>query len=305
MTGVKNRNSNAKHIMMIKKKALVLEGGGIRSAYLSGVLLAFHQKQLTHFDYVLGTSAGACCGANFIAGEPEKNRLILEDYLTGRRFVRFANLFSRENVIDIDYLVDEVCKHHVPLDIEKIRKAAPTLMVTATHYQHGGVVYFNSREHDIHEILRASCAMPYFYRKQAFYKGERFIDGGMVASIPVKKAIDLGATDIIVVGTREEGYRKSPDRLPNWVHRFFYPDSSKMSQIFELRSIKYNQALDLIHNPPQGVTIHFVRPSQKLSVSRTTRSKERVHQAVELGVEDGMKFANGQEAAAFVSQISP
>ncbi|OGQ07643.1 MAG: hypothetical protein A3G32_02870 [Deltaproteobacteria bacterium RIFCSPLOWO2_12_FULL_40_28] len=289
----------------MKKKALVLEGGGIRSAYLSGVLLAFHQKKLTGFDYVLGTSAGACCGANFIAGEPEKNRRILEDYLTGRRFVRFGNLFSKENIVDIDYLVDEVCKNHVPLNIEKIRKAAPTLMVTATHYQHGGAVYFNSREHDIHEILRASCAMPYLYRKQACYRGERFIDGGMVDSIPVKKAINLGATDIIVVGTREEGYRKSPDLLPNWVHRLFYPDSPQMPQVFELRSKRYNQAIDLICNPPQGVKIHFLRPSQKLSVSKTTRSKKRVHEAVELGFKDGMKFTSEKGAASFVSQISP
>ena len=44
---------------------LVLEGGGNRAIYTSGVLDAFMEKDIT-FPYVIGVSAGSCNGASFI-----------------------------------------------------------------------------------------------------------------------------------------------------------------------------------------------------------------------------------------------
>ena len=44
---------------------LVLEGGGNRSIYTSGVLDAFIENNIT-FPYVIGVSAGSCNGASLI-----------------------------------------------------------------------------------------------------------------------------------------------------------------------------------------------------------------------------------------------
>jgi len=273
------------------KKALVIEGGGIRSAYVAGVLCALKDQGITDFDMVVGTSAGACCGANFVSGEVEKNRHILEDYLTGNRFVRLSKVFSRENIVDIDFLIDDICNGLVPLNIPKIKSSKTILYITALDYHTGQTVYFNSRDHDIHEALRASCAMPYLYRKKVHYDGRRLVDGGMTESIPVKKAIDEGATELVVIGSREKGYRKPVDRLPNWLHRMTYPDSPIMEKAFRERSSCYNNILDLIQVPPAGVKIHFIAPTQKMPVSRTTRSRDKVVAACDMGYQDGLKFS--------------
>lgn len=272
------------------KKGLVLEGGGIRSAYLAGVLLAFHERKLNDFDVVTGSSAGACCGANFIAGEPEKNRTILEDYLTGDRFVRYRHIFSKQNIVDIDYFIDDVCGGFVPLNIKLIRQARAILYITAMDYATGHVQYFNNREHNIHEALRASCAMPYLYKNKAIYKGRRYLDGGMVASIPLQKALDDGCQEIIVVGTRERSYRKSKTLLPQWLYNLCCRDNPKMGHFFHRRHLLYNQVFDTIQNPPQGVRIHYIAPKSKLPVSRTTRRKDKVKMTVEIGYEDGREF---------------
>ena len=42
-----------------RKTGLVLEGGGMRGVFTSGVLDAFMKHQL-YFDYVVAVSAGAC-----------------------------------------------------------------------------------------------------------------------------------------------------------------------------------------------------------------------------------------------------
>lgn len=276
--------------MAESKKGLVLEGGGIRSAYLAGVLLAFHDREFNHFDVVAGTSAGACCGANFIAGEPEKNKIILEDYLTGNRFVSYRNVFSKRNVVDIDYLVDEVCTYHVPFSLEKIKNAGSLLYISAVDYLTGEVSYFNNREHNIHEAIRASCAMPYLYRKKAVYDGRRYLDGGLLAGIPLEKVLESGCEEIVVISTRHQGYRKPKDRIPAWIHRFTYSDSSVMAEIFKNRSISYNKCLDQIKNPPKGIKIHFIVPRERLPVARVTRDRGKVQSTVKLGYEDGLGF---------------
>ena len=48
---------------MHEKLGLVLEGGGMRGAYTSGVLGAFMDENIK-FPYVIGVSAGANNGAN-------------------------------------------------------------------------------------------------------------------------------------------------------------------------------------------------------------------------------------------------
>ena len=271
------------------KTALVLEGGGMRSSYLAGVLMALHERGMK-FDCVIGTSAGACCGANFVIGEPGNNKIILEDYLTSGPFVRFGNLFNGGNIVDIDYLIDEVCTKHVPMDPARIKAAPTPLYISATDYQTGEVFFFNSREHDIREALRASSAMPYLYRRKVFLNGRRYIDGGVVADIPVEKAVALGCTDIVVVSTRYAGFRKTESWISVALSRWIYSDSPVLKQVFQNRHILYNRCLDLIANPPKGCRIRMIIPQKPLPVTRTTREKEKVKEAVCLGYSDGLAF---------------
>ncbi len=272
------------------KKALVIEGGGIRSAYVAGVLLAFHQKGFRDFDVVVGSSAGACCGANFITGEPEKNRLILEKHLTGKRFVRFGKIFSKENIVDIDFLIDDICNGLVPIDFKKLKKSPVQFYITAMDYLTGETVYFNNHEHDILNALRASCAMPYLYRKKAICHGRRYMDGGMTESIPVSKAVAEGCNEIIVIRSREKDYRKKPERAPRWIHRLAFPDSPIMDKAFIERPILYNKTTDLLQTPPAGVIFRTITPSKRLPVSRVTRDPSKVKAAGKIGYDDGLNF---------------
>ena len=272
------------------KKALVLEGGGMRSAYVAGVLMAFHDQRYNPFDVVVGTSAGACCAANFLAGEPEKNQKILEDYLTGNRFVSYRNIFSRKNIVDIDFLIDEVCVHHVPLLTEKVRQSSAILHITALDYLTGEICYFNSREHDIREALRASCAMPYLYRNKVIYQGRRYLDGGLLIDIPLQKALDIGCDEIVVVSTRLRGYQKPKSFLPRWVHRLVYHDSPAIADVFARRHLVYNETLRQIDHHPEGKIIHLIIPETPLPVTRTTRDKNKVKEGILRGYDDGLRF---------------
>lgn len=52
-----------------KKTGLVLEGGGMRGVFTSGVLDAFMKHDL-YFPYTVAVSAGACNGMSYISRQP-------------------------------------------------------------------------------------------------------------------------------------------------------------------------------------------------------------------------------------------
>ena len=54
---------------------LVLEGGGMRVAYTAGVLDCF-MDQRVEIPYVIGVSAGANAGSNYVAGQRERNHAL-------------------------------------------------------------------------------------------------------------------------------------------------------------------------------------------------------------------------------------
>jgi len=49
------------------------------------------------------------------------------------------------------------------------------------------------------EQLKASCAIPIAYRDYPTINGIAMTDGGVADSIPVKKAYEMGASEITVI----------------------------------------------------------------------------------------------------------
>ena len=62
--------------------ALVIEGGGMRGVVSGGMVSALEERALLRcFDSVHGSSAGACAGAYFVAGQARLGtRIFYEDW---------------------------------------------------------------------------------------------------------------------------------------------------------------------------------------------------------------------------------
>ena len=55
-------------INITNKSGLILEGGGMRGVFTSGVLDSFMDKGI-RFPYTIGVSAGACNGLSYISNQ--------------------------------------------------------------------------------------------------------------------------------------------------------------------------------------------------------------------------------------------
>lgn len=273
------------------KRGLVVEGGGMRSAYVAGALLALHEVGPRDFDVIIGTSAGACCAANFIAGRPEFNQFVLEERLTSTRFIQYMNIPTTKNVVDVDFLMDE-CFATLPQLREELSKNKVKFLITSTNCETGETIFWDAAKQDVREALRASCAMPYFYRRKLYYQGNRVMDGGLTSSIPMQRAIDEGCTEIYVVCSRPVGYRKKPNPW-GWINHVFFPTYPRMAKVIWERHRLYNADLDMVEHPPAGIKVIAIRPQQKLPVSRVTRDKIRVRQAIQQGFFDAYQVLSG------------
>ena len=82
---------------------LVLEGGAMRGQFTAGVLDFFMDQKL-FCERVIGVSAGALCGYNYVAGEDGRtcylNTKYCDDwrYLSMKSFVRTGNACGREHL---------------------------------------------------------------------------------------------------------------------------------------------------------------------------------------------------------------
>ena len=76
---------------MIRNTGLILEGGGMRGVFTSGVLDAFMKHGL-EFSYVVAVSAGACNGLSYVSRQPRRARLSNIDMLVKYNYLGIRHL---------------------------------------------------------------------------------------------------------------------------------------------------------------------------------------------------------------------
>ncbi len=287
------------------KRALVVEGGGMRGAHSAGVLAELSEHALPPVDVVCSSSAGSCTVAFWIAQQALRVERIWANYLHGARFIKYHRLFSSRPVMDLDYLVHDVFAKLEPLDIQAIRQSPIDFFVTATHCGTGNVHYFHNRQNiDLLEILKAGAAMPLVYNLPVWIHGEPYADGGIADSIPVQKALDAGCDELWVVLTQPKGFRKEKiSRLswPRWVFRK-YP---KLAEALLKRHILYNRQLDLVEQLERQGRAIVIRPQEALPVTRFSRNQLNLCTAIAQGRQDASSRMEELTSPVENSRIRP
>lgn len=106
---------------MKNKRALVVEGGAMRSIYSIGVLDAFIKNNYYDFDMCLGVSAGSTALASYLAGMHKRSYRVTADYSTRKEFISKRNFARGGHYMDLDWLWD-YCDAYDPLDTDSIVK---------------------------------------------------------------------------------------------------------------------------------------------------------------------------------------
>jgi NTE family protein len=183
--------------------AYVLGGGGVLGAVEVGMLRALLERELKP-DLVLGTSVGALNGA-MVARDPNlavidrlkelwrsaaDSRMVYGD--RPLRTVRRA-VSTRTHIYSAQPLVDRLREEFDDLTFEDL---AVQFQVCAASIERAAEHWFSSGP--LVEAIVASAAVPGLL-PPAKVGDEHFLDGGIVNSIPVGRAVQLGATRVFVL----------------------------------------------------------------------------------------------------------
>ncbi len=219
-------------------------------------------------DLILGTSIGAFNGSVMAdrpgqAGVEALTRLWAEiaesDVLQGSRMDRLKNVATFRPALHETSELRTLLEHVHPRD-RRIEELAVPFQCVAASIERAAEHWFSSGP--LVDALLASSAVPALFPPVEI-GGEHFYDGGLVNSVPLARAVELGASEIYVL---QVGRLESPLRPPERLH-----EAALIS--FEIaRRHRYTTAVE---NLPEGIDLHVLPSGNPVAFDDTRQLKWR------------------------------
>lgn len=276
-----------------RNTGLVLEGGGMRGVFTSGVLDAFMKHDL-YFRYVVAVSAGACNGVSYMSHQIRRARIANINMLGQYDYIGLKHLVTQGSIFDRKLLYEDFPKKLVPFDWETYTKSGAEFEVVTTNCLTGRAEYLSEYKipQRLNDIIMASSALP-FVSSIVEVDGVPMLDGGIVDSIPIMRSVEKGHDFNIVITTRNFGYRsKGRDiKLPSLI----YDDYPRLRVALSHRVEAYNEQLDLLERMERWGDVVVIRPERPMEVGRVTRDTDKLERLYEEGFRLGEAFVSKVE----------
>lgn len=269
---------------------LVLEGGGMRGVFTSGVLDGF-MKNDVYFHYVVAVSAGACNGLSYMSHQIRRARISNIDYLAKYKYIGLRHLVTQGCIFDRKLLYEDFPNTLLPYDYETYFNNPDEFEMVTTNCLTGRACYMSEKSDSqrLIDICRASSSLPYV-SKIVDVDGIPMLDGGITDSIPVLHSIEKGHKTNVLVLTRNKGYRST--EKDHKIPHFIYKNYPRLRVVLSHRCQAYNQQLDLVDEMERKGDIVCIRPEKPMEVGRMEKDIEKLQRLYEEGYALGEKFCN-------------
>ena len=263
------------------KMGLVLEGGGMRGVFTCGVL-DFMMDNNIEFPYGVGVSAGACNGLSYMSHQRGRAKYSNIDLLEKYDYISFKHLFHQRSILDQKLLYELFPEEILPYDYDAYMKNPNRFEMVTTNCVTGRACYLEEK-HDKERLLliaKASSSLPYVC-PIVYVDGRPMLDGGIIDSIPVMRAIEQGYDKNVVVLTRNRGYRKTERDIK--VPSFIYSRYPRLRVLLSNRCRVYNEQLEMIEKMEDEGRIIAIRPEKKVVVNRIEKDIKKLTELYEEG----------------------
>lgn len=191
-------------------------------------------------------------------------------------------LWYQHSILDQKLLYEIFPEELLPYDYEAYFKNPARFEMVTTNCVTGRACYLEEKEDKerLVAIAKASSSLPYVC-PIAYVDGRPMLDGGIVDSIPVLRAINQGYKQNVVVLTRNRGYRKSEKdiRIP----RFIYTRYPRLRVVLSHRCRVYNEQLAMVERMEDEGSIIVIRPEQPVVVNRIEKDVKKLSALYEEG----------------------
>lgn len=263
---------------------LVLEGGGMKGVYSSGVLDFFLDKGL-EFSSCYGVSAGACSLCSFLSKQRGRAYHTNVDYLEDKNYCSLYSLLKTGDLFGADMCYYQIPEKLNPYDYETFEKYQGKFYSVVTNIETGCPEYIPIKDmHTDIEAIRASASLPLVSRNVKI--GDKlYLDGGISDAIPLRKSMEDGNRKNVVVMTKEVGYRRQPSSGVSLI-RMRYRKYPKVYELMKDRHNAYNNTLDFLNEEVEKGTVFLIQPKEKSDVGRIEKDRDKLKALYEEGYKE-------------------
>ena len=275
-------------MMICNDTALVLEGGGLRGVFTCGVLDCFMDKGI-RFPFSVGVSAGACNGLSYMSGQRGRAKASNIDLMDRHHYVGLKYLITQGCIMDFKLLFEDFPEKIIPYDYPAYFSNPDRFVMVTTNCLTGKAEYFEEKSSSrrVMDIVRASSSLP-FVTKITYVDGIPMLDGGIADSIPVEFAMSEGYEKLVVVLTRNKGYRKKEGKMH--LAKLAYRNFPNLQKALQQRNAVYNRTMDLIERLEEEGRITVIRPYRPVEVGRMEKDTKKLRALYDEGYEIAEKF---------------
>ena len=269
------------------KVGLVLEGGGMRALFTAGVLDALLDVKELNIDGIVGVSAGALFGANYVSGQKERAIRYNKKYARDKRYMGLYSWITTGNAVNKEFAFYEIPFKLDVFDQEKFKESKIDFHVVMTNIENGQAEYILIEDVlEQMEYLRATSALP-FASKIIEINGKKYLDGGISDSIPIDYCESLGYDKIILILTRPEDAHKN-DKL-SFLYKLVYRKYPNLVERLINMGKDYEVVLKKIEDLENKKKIFVIRPPKVLKIGRLEKNEDKIQNVYDIGLNTGKK----------------
>lgn len=272
------------NVQMPTDAGLVVEGGGMRGQYVSGILHFFGVNGIA-FPYVIGVSAGISNAASYVSGQHERNREIFTRFAGTPEYFSWKNWLKRGNPFGMDFIYRRI-PEFIPFDFAAFERAPVRFRIGVTDCETGRAHFWDKADVAVLEGLLASSSLP-MIGKMARVNGRLYLDGGITAPLPLDRAAADGVQKRVVLLTRNQGFRKKrPNRAARAAIRLKYRHFPALAEALLNQWQTYNRSLDALEGEEAAGRLFVIRPTRPLQVGRYSQDRVQLEALYQNGIAD-------------------
>lgn len=269
---------------MLYDAALVLEGGAMRGNYSTGITDTFLAHHI-EFKSVIGVSAGALCGAQYVAKQYGRMLHVNTYYRKDRDYISMWHLFNKQqDILNLDFLFQDHGWNWNNYDEAAYRRSRSNFTIVATRLDTGNAVTFtNPVGQDLVNDLKASCSMPFLMEPQITTAG-LCMDGGVAGSIPYNVAKAQGFKKVVVVRTRPHNYHKKlSGKLIKRMYHHSFKDYPAFAKTGINRPRTYNHQVNVVNRKTKSGEWFSFAPDNLVKVGRLESDVKKLEELYHQG----------------------
>ncbi len=270
------------------KKGLVLEGGAMRGMFTCGVIDVMMENNID-FDGMIGVSAGAAFGCNYKSKQIGRGIRYNMQFCNDKRYCSFNSLLKTGNLYNAEFCYEIVPTQYDIFDHKTFYENPMEFVTVCTDIETGKPYYkhFEKEEENMFEWFRASASLP-LVSKIVEIGDKKFLDGGIVDSIPIKYFESIGYDKNVVVLTQPKEYVKKKNRaMP--IMKMIYKKYPKFVEVMADRYKMYNETLEYIRKSEESGKTFVIRPEKSLDIGKTEKDPNELKRVYEIGRETAKK----------------